>query len=93
MVAGGIDKLMPRDDKPVIAEVVPLDDAYETVQPQSEHWVFKEQLQRATRIKNLMQRLSGESQFNVLTGQNNWNNNNRYITPIPRQFFQLAFSD
>ena len=91
--AGGIDKIMPQNDQLEIAETVPLNDAYETVQPQSEHWVFKEQLQRATRIKNLMQRLSGESQFNVLTGQDNWQNRNRYIMPIPRQFFQINPED
>jgi len=90
--AGGIEKIMPTDDLQQIAETVPLNDDYETVQPQSEHWVFKEQLQRATRIKNLMDRVSGESQFNILTGQSGQNSYRRMVTPIPRQFFEMRIN-
>lgn len=88
--AGGFNNILQQhNDQTQIAETVPLNDDYETVQPQSEHWVFKEQLQRAARIKNLMNRVTGESQFNILTSQGGQNSYNRRLMPIPRQFFQM----
>ncbi len=88
--AGGINTIVPNNDQNQIAESVPLNNDYQTVQPKSEHWVFKEQLQRATRIKNLMNRVTGGSQFNILTSQGGQGNYyNRMVMPIPRQFFQI----
>ncbi len=89
--AGGIEKFLTPTERPTIAETADplLNDDYQTVQPQSEHWVFKDQLQRATRIKSMMQRLSGESQFNILTGQQTGGNYNRLWVPIPREFFRM----
>jgi len=90
--AGGVEKFLLPNDNQTIANTAAdplLSDDYQTVQPQSEHWVFKDQLQRATRIKSMMQRLSGESQFNILTGQQSGGNYNRLWMPIPREFFRM----
>lgn len=73
---GGLDLINEPGEQVTIAEKsrtpAELDDRYLTVQPQSNHvliqhanagWAFDKQLARATRIKNLMNRLAGQNHF------------------------------
>jgi len=82
--AGGIDYLLYPDNPDMYAVETSsadgLDDSYLTVLPEADHvltahqsrdWTFRKQLDRATRIKQLMNRLSGETRFGSLASGTN----------------------
>ena len=65
--SGGMEKLLDKNDVPSAIVSTELDNSYMTAQP--EDWAFRKQVARATRIKGLMNRLSGQNSFGTLASQ------------------------
>jgi anti-sigma factor RsiW len=83
--AGGLEKIVPDNNDIIIAEQpAELDNSYQTIQPESEHWAFNEQLERATRIKDLMNRISGQPQFSSFASRQS--SGNRLLLPGSGRF-------
>ncbi len=81
--AGGLGNFQGHDDPLMALGEAALDDSYLTVQPVNEHWAFQKQLNRATRIQDLMGRIMGQSSFNSFAGQTDWIQSRRPMIPVP----------
>lgn len=81
--AGGLNNFQRPDDPLTAIGETALDDSYLTVQPVNEHWAFQKQLNRATRIQDLMGRIMGQSSFNSFAGQTDWIQSRRPMIPVP----------